>query len=565
MNDNIMISDEDSASEVVSKSEVTLATEIMLAMVKTSKGARMYQANNPLLVTFFQDLWDKMSSMLGKYSQYRLDVERFELNYKGHTVYENSDTKESIAFRMYSDGIRSVIFNEGVEEWEVRAFLETVNVSATDSLDDDIVTLLWDKGLSNCSYILEEDFQEIDRQIDEHLAGASGKGKIPPACLKEPASLAVQLQQIPDHLFVVQEEESSALQRFIESEEQLRPLDETARILSAILSGVVEKELFSAFLEIYLKFARNLFVAGESETALKMFAFLYRRTTEKEPSAERRGELLNALGRFWNEETLKGLCRIIDKTEAISIEGLKTIALMIGRTSPLVLCELLGLIEKMKMRKVLISATTDIVRDRPQLLLPYLKDSRWYLVRNMVLILSELKCTILLDQVVTLITHRELRVRKEVLKYLLTVPDPKAKPYLLKFLRDESSAIRIMAIQLMAKARLQFALKPLVEFVSSDAFELINISEKKAVYEAIAELGGEKVLPLFKTMLTRKFHFQRVREKEAVICAAAGLQRILGDDSLSLLNDALRSKSKEHHEVINNAIQVLTSAKPSRA
>jgi FOG: HEAT repeat len=562
MTENTRILDETSAPEEVSKSEVTLASDIMLSMVKTSKGAKMYQANNPILGRFFQELVEKMSMMLNQYNEYKLDIDRFELRYKGHLVYENADTNESLAFRMYSDGIRSIIFTEGIEERELKEFLEIVSMSLSGSLDDDIVTRLWDKGLPHCSYILEDDFNEIDGQIDAQLTGSSVSARITAACLADTFSCVTQLQPVPVQLYTMSEVDVACLQTLLETEDNLRPIAEAARILIAILSGVSEQELFTAFLEIYLKFARNLFLSGDSEYAVKMFAFLYRRTTSAEPSEARRRQVLQALDRFWAEETLKGLCTIIDTTNVVTLDELKTLSIMIGRTSPSSLCELLGMVEKMKMRKVLLDTTTDFARERPQLLLPYLGDSRWYLVRNVVFILGQLKNTALLGKVVTLITHHELRVRKEVLKYLVTVPDPKAKPYILKFLRDESPALRIMALQMMGRARLQFALKPIAAFADTVEFEKMNISEKKAVYEAIGELGGEKMLPLFKSMLTKRYLFNKAKEKDAVICAVAGLQKIPGEETLKILEEALRSKSLEFSAVIKNAIHMAVFPKP---
>jgi HEAT repeat protein len=561
MTENVWIFDEASTPEEVSKSEVTLASDIMLALVKTSKGAKMYQANNPILGKFFEDLVDKMSMMLNQLREYKLDVDRFELRYKGHLVYENSDTNESLAFRMYSDGIRSIIFNEGIEERELKEFLEIVSVSVS-GIDDDIVTRLWDKGLPHCSYILEDDFQESYGQVDAQLTGSSAIGRIPSACLADPLSFAAQLQPVPIQLHTLSEEDVTYLQTLLESEENLRPIAETASILTAILSGVPEPELYTSFLEIYLKFTRNLFLSGDGKYALKMFAFLYRRTTSAEPSEVRRGQVLKVLDRFWTEEILKGLCSIIDTANVVTPDELKTLSIMIGRTSPSALCELLGMVELMKTRKVLLDTATDFARERPQLLLPYLSDSRWYLVRNMVFILGQLKNTALLDKVVTLITHREQRVRKEVLKYLIAVPEPKAKPYILKFLRDESPAIRIMALQMMGRARLQFALKSIAAFADTVEFEQMNISEKKAVYEAIGELGGEKMLPFFKSMLTKRYLFNKAKEKDAVICAVAGLQKVPGEETRKILEEALRSKSLEFSSIIKNAIHMAVFPKP---
>lgn len=552
-------------SEEVSKEEIALATSIVQVMVKSAKGIRMYQANSPLLGRFFEELTEKMSSMLSLYNEYKLDVDQFELKYKGCSVYENSDTSESMAFRMYSDGIRSIIFSEGIDELELREFLDIVNMSSSGSLDDDMVTRLWDKGLPHFTYLLEDDFQEIDRQIDNQLTGLATKVTLPPACLADPFSCATQLQALPQQLYSMSAADMTDLQALLAVDENLRSREEMARILSSILSGVQEPELFTAFLDIYLKVTRNLFLSGETEFSLKMFTFLYRRTTAKEPSAEKRQQVLAALGKFWTHETGKGLCKIIDTTDVISTDELKNLSIMIGQTAPSALCELLGMVEKMKMRKVLIETTTEIARENPQILGTYLSDSRWYLVRNVMFILTQIKDSTLLDQVIVLITHRDQRVRKEVLKYLIAVPEPRAKPYLLKFLRDESSALRIMALQLIGRTRLLVALKPISDFVETVDFEKMGLSEKKAVYEALGELGGRKMLPRFQGMLTKKFLFQKNKEKEAVLCAVAGLQKISGEETLKLLEDALHSKGHEFREVIKNAITVVSHRKDAPA
>jgi len=554
------MSAETSPSEETSKAEVALATDIMLSMVKTAKGLKMYQASNPLLGKFFQELTEKMSSMLNLCNEYKLDVDRFEFRYKGYSVYKNSDTSESMAFRMYSDGIRSIVFNEGVEEWELQEFLDIISMSRADGVDDDIVTRLWDKGLPHCSYILEDDFREFDTQIDKQMTGSSTLKKIPPSCLADPLSCATRLQIIPDHFYTLSEEETACLQTLLTAKEPFNPIDETARILAAILSGVAEPQLFSAFLEIYLKLTRNLFLAGESGFSLKLFTFLYRQATVKEPVDDRSRQALAALGRFWTDDALKGLCKIIDTTD-LSVDELKTLSIMIGKTSPAALCELLGMLEKMKMRKVLIETISEIAGEKPQIFLPYLSDSRWYLVRNVVLILTQIKNSVLLDQVAMLITHRDPRVRKEVLKYLVAVSEPRAKPFILKFLQDEVAGIRITALHLLGRAKLQFALKPLTEFIDTNEFERMSISEKKAVFGALGELGGEKMLPLFKSMLTRMYLFQRAKEMEAVTCAVAGLEKIPGQETLKLLEEALRSRSPECRDIIKKTIVTVSRQK----
>ena len=80
---------------------------------------------------------------------------------------------------------------------------------------------------------------------------------------------------------------------------------------------------------------------------------------------------------------------------------------------------------------------------------------------------SEMPCTIALRITAGEIGHADPRRPERTVNppdsacrnYAYPDPDPKAKPYLLKFLRDESSALRIKALQLLARERQLFALK----------------------------------------------------------------------------------------------------------
>lgn len=174
----------------ISKEEFTLATEVMQAFVKTSKGFRMYLPNNPLLARFVEELKGKMGKHLSLYGDFRLDIDQFELRYKGKTVYENRDPKDSMAFKMYSDGIRFLIFNEGVEEHELCEFLEIVGKDRPSDLDDDIVTLLWEKNLPNISYVLADDFLEFD-------SAGGGRSPLNPSRKKFTASTGRSLPRPP--------------------------------------------------------------------------------------------------------------------------------------------------------------------------------------------------------------------------------------------------------------------------------------------------------------------------------------------------------------------------------
>jgi HEAT repeat protein len=542
------------------KEEVTLATEVMQAIVKTSKGFRMYLPNNPLLVRFIEELKGKLGRHLSLYGDYKIDIDQFELRYKGKTVYENRDPKESMAFKMYSDGIRFLILSDGVEEYELCAFLEIVGKDRPGDVDDDIVTLLWEKNLPHLTYILAEDFLEFDsagggvvfQSQQDKIAGiykSISSANIPP-----PSPML-----IPQKILTLTDEEADWLKRAREAEEKRKPLEEVIQIITSILVGEKDPALFGEFLEIMAKLTENLANAGEIKYTFSLVRFLGNLAKNENISPDNRGMIAAAMGLIFSERVMKAVAATLDATEQIAPEELQEFLHFLGRPAVGRICEFLGLVEKMKMRKVIIQVLIDIGHDAPEVFFPFLADQRWYVARNMVFILTRIGSSAALDRVVGLISHREPRVRREVLGYLERIPDAKAKTYLLKFLRDDLSAIRIRALQVLGASKSVFALKPIAALAASEQFSERELAERKAVFEAIGELGADQMLPMFRELLMKKYWFNKAKEKESVICAVAGLTRVRSGAAVKLLEEASAVKGDEMREIIIQAIETMTA------
>ena len=548
----------------VSKEELATATDVMLSMVKTSKGLKMYLPNNPLVARFVEELRAKMGKHLALYGDFKLDIDQFELRYKGKVVYENREPKESIAFKMYIDGIRFLIFSEGIEEHEVCDFLDIIGKERPGDVDDDIVTLLWEKNLPHLTYILAEDFLEFDSAGGTFGAPGSQQEKISgiyrTISTQTPAS---PISIVPQKILVLTEEEAEWLKKAREADEKRKPLDEVIQILTSILVGEKDQGVFGEFVEIMSTLAQNLIKSGDMGYALNLVKFLGNLAKNEQLPADKRALVDGSLRMLFSKDAAEALARIIDTSDLIAPEELAEFLHTLGKPSVTRMCELLGLVEKMKMRKMILQVLIETGHDAPEVFLPYLSDPRWYVVRNMAFILARIAHPGSLDKVVALISHREPRIRREVLNYLERTPDPKAKTYLLKFLRDDSSALRIRALQVLGNSSCMFALKPIAAMTASELFQEKDIEERKAVYEALGALGADQMLPMFREMIMKKFWFNKAKEKESVTCAVAGLMKIKSEGALSLLEEANAVKGDEMQEIINQAI-VARSAENSK-
>lgn len=541
------------------KEEIASAQNVMLALVKTAKGLRMYLPNNPVLISFVEELNAKMAAHLSNFGTLQIDVEPFSLRYKGAEIYENRDPKESLACRLHADGIRMLLFEDGVDARELMALLGIVGFERPTN-DDDVVTQLWERSLAHISYLLEEDFMEGEA-ADEGEGGVVSQqealSRIHAAVAEHPP---VSPKMVPKHLLMLTGEEEKWLRTIRQAEARRNGLDDVVSILIAILAGTREPELFKEFVAIMTNLTNNMFLGGEVGHALRQVRFLDTLQRLESTPAERRELLARALTDILNDSTVQVLQEVLDSGDTISHDELKEILHMFGLPSLKAICELLGRVEKLKVRKSIIEVLVELGRANPSVFTPFLSDPRWYLVRNMVLVLSLLGTQVALEMIVQLISHREPRIRREVLGFLERSNDPKAKSYLVKYLRDDSSALRIKALQIMGREKVAIALKPILALTATEEFRHRDPTEKKAVYEALGELGGLEVVPVFRDMLLKKYWFQKTSEKDGVSLAVAGLLKMPKDRALNLLEEARSVKrTAEVKAVLDQAFASLTS------
>jgi HEAT repeat protein len=559
MTDQVRGLGESQPPEDPSSEEISSAIDVMLAMVRTAKGMRIYLPNNPMLIRFAEELNSKMAAHMARFGEFKLDVETFALLYHGTEVYQNEDLKESMAFRMHSDGIRVLIFSPGLEERELTIFLEIVGFERPSLRDDDIVTRLWERSLPHIRYLLEEDFIEISG-MDEGGAGRASQQEALSeifAILASSPHLAPRM--VPTHLLMLTGEEANWLRKAKQADALRNPLDDVINILSAVLAGSKDPDTFKDFTDITVNLTVNMFLAGEIGHVLRLVRFMDQLLTLGSIPPEQRALIARALAGILSEKTLQVLQETIDGGETVSHEELKELLLVFGLPSLSAICELLGRVEKLKMRKVIIEVLIELGKDNPEVFTPFLSDSRWFLVRNVVLVLSLLGTPVALRMIVGLISHKEPRIRKEVLGFLERCTEPKARAYIVKFLRDESSALRIRALQILARERLTFALKPILALTTADDFKTKDIAEKKAIYEALGELGSQQMIPLFRDMLLKKTWFKRATQKESAMCAVAGLLKVRDKAALELLEEARNHSNVEIRAIIAQAIEAVAA------
>jgi hypothetical protein len=119
-----------------------------------------------------------------------------------------------------------------------------------------------------------------------------------------------------------------------------------------------------------------------------------------------------------------------------------------------------------------------------------LSDSRWFFVRNLVVILRELNDPSLLPHIRSIRNHHHPRVRQEVIRTFQQFDHFEADRLLLRDLQSNESEVRLNAIQLAEKSHNTEVFDKLLLYLDKGDFET-----KSVVVRTLARIKNDQALP----------------------------------------------------------------------
>jgi HEAT repeat protein len=562
--------------EKYDKEEIKSAKELIQHLSKTSKTLKIYLSNNPIHQKFITELLDKLQSHLSTFGPLHLRVKQFELHCSGQPVYENINRMESIAFRLFIDGLRELSFHPGIDKEELITFLEVLGKEGEgNGVDDDIVTLLWEKHFSHIQYIVVSDLQGEFRKMEDCPEMKTIDPT--PQQLKEVYSQTVEAPaagslvlsspkgiDVPDlNIFKLTEEEIRKIKGEVRAEEELDVVGELEGILFDILRIEREPVLFSEILGIIDNILENLMLKGDFVHARKILEFFWEMLDPaKNLPPVLSTQIQNALGHAGNPKRMMTLAPVLNGEMPQQLEDLFSFMILFEKNAILPIIELLGAVEKMKPRHVLCDALVELGKMDIETIISKLEDSRWYLVRNLIYVLGKIGDVRVIESFSRFIRHKELKVRKEVLHALDTMEDPRACQLLVHFIPDPDPSNRIFAIKSLSKKKVKEGLKALLNVLSSKDFQLKELYEKKEIFDAIAKIGGDEVVPEMRKFFKKKWSlFKNTQLEEMGLCAAVALQRIGSPTAIEALLEGSKSNNKTIRGACNKALDVLNTVR----
>jgi len=583
------------------------------ALVRTIKATRTYLANNPTLHKFQVELESRTWSCLKEAGDITLVVQQFDLLYENYSVYHNADRNDSLAFRLYGDGVRAITFREGLEPHELRGFIDVLKRSMEAAqVQDDVVTLLWERDFRHIEYKfipledLTEESGEIVNPEDEEEAVSQGggipwpSGFAPSSEDETPAPVAEAAPEGPAESgetstvtgpvrersddwepavhaapaydssigvqFGLTDEENAALEVAIREEEGRQLGREVLEIVATILAN---EDTPAGFLDSATAFQRFIELAieeGEVARANDLVARLRSIAADcAKTNAEFPGLAEQVVREVGRPSFLGLMAPTLNARPEIDPGILTNFLVQLGPSAAPAICDLLGQVNQMKFRRALCEALAISCKNDVEVLIERLGDTRWYVIRNIVYVLGRIAHQGVERALDRALHHEDVRVRKEAVRALGNIESPTARAYLVSAFRDLDAGVRIQAAMTLALKRDDRAAQSILGVVSGPEFSRRDSNERAAFFEALGRCGSDALLPRLESMLTRGGLFRSGGSDEERLHAALALAWLGTPASIAVLEREMGSKRDMVRKAVETALASVRSAGLGRA
>src|ERR1043165_6954609 len=573
--------------------EMASVKRVLTLLDKSAKSSRTYGTTNPVAQKFFQQLFECLTAHLATYSKLAFLVQRSELYFNGEVVYrsEQDSSNESVAFKLYSDGIRELTFLEGLAAEDLSFLLDSLWDSLDpEESDDDIVTRLWSKNLSTITLVTAE---EIAKASTSEAAGSSpaagtedifslpmaGMMDAPESSLRElldreqararkggeagldggggseagdggapvgggaesgiggGARRHVSRFQSGHVGYEVSGQELADLAKEVEAESARDNTTYLLDMLTAILASEQSPGILTKLFDLWGNILDSLTAQGKW-LVLDSVLGLLQTTAEVRPDLgddhkKQLAVLFNNLGRF---ERMKMIETYLNKTPDARTEGLPIVLLSMPSAALPALCALLANLEAPAHQAIVADALVTLAKDQPDHVLRGLSDRRPRYVKNLLAILLKWNNPRFVDSVEKLVRYPDVQIRKEVVRAIGIFRPNGNGTKLVAFMNDAEESVRFAALKLLMTGQYKTPYTAWSSLMPAEEFMDRSLIEQRAVFQAMRITSHDEVIPFFESLITERSWTNRKKKEELAALAAEALGKLATPAALATLD-----------------------------
>jgi len=497
---------------------------------RTLKNCRLYDASNPAVARLKQDLAAALQRLLDAQGPITLQFSSTDVLFDDISLYPARSREDNLALAFYRDGTRGLAFRPGITPQEVSSLIDAVlAVTGQTQGEDDLVTLLWEAQLSH----IDIDFVPAEADVGSGAPTTEGAAvpwpsgveaeetSATPGTEQKPEDAAAaghgrsddwdvgeQTSEIEASLAEIEAMAAAELERFkteFEEERGASTVGTAIAVARAYVSAASTEDDLAEMARFLPRVLRQAFAQGHWRDASEAWSLLGRCGTS-EWSVETFGqELLQPI-------SISAMKERLETQESAEMTEFIAFARRLGEPAVDLFNMLLAELENPKHQRALAEALVEDCRAHPERLAPWLGDHRPHVVRNAVQLLGLIGGDGIVGLLEGLVSHPDPRVRQEVLTALRRADPQAAQRLLLGMLEGAETRQLCAVLSQLGQRRSPEVAKVVLGYLLQPEFEQRPPEERRAIYSALGNSGGDEVLPELEAELHRGNWFSRVQE-----------------------------------------------------
>jgi HEAT repeat protein len=540
--------------------DVQETRDLIQAVIKAKKNLRMYPQNNPIYVKSVDDIYTRMSSILDYTESIIFKCKQYEIIASDEVIYHKEEKDDNFALFFFKDGLRELTFRKGIPRDEVEEFLKIISQDfEKEVLDDDIVTLMWEKDFQYIKYIVDdavllEDETYEERAIHQVKDVSAGSEEI----LKAYEDAMGKERAVEVTIVPLSNDDVKSIIEEIEND----PSDKTLRLAQLLFEmlfhaeGKGDLEDLSKLIKDTLQYAVS---QGNLQTAVYTIKKI-KSSIESQVYPEEVHAHIRGVEYFINSAVfIKQFGEILDRGAELSDDLTREFSFLLNKSAIPHFINILGDLESIAARKVTINILAELGKKDITLLAQGLKDKKWYVVRNIVLVLRRIGNKAAGDYLIGSLLHPDVRVRKEAIRALGEMGTAGALKPLADCLTDDDESIRIASIRSIGLIGMPAAKRIVLDRINDKPFRDKSFTEKKEFFEVLSQWKEEDVINTVIRILKKKTLFRRTKNDETRASAAYGVGLMSAPEAMNTLEKLERSKNKLLRDNVLAAVKRIRS------
>lgn len=544
-------------------------------LLKGIKNIGIYRHAESRYAEYLEPAHTAMAQFLDANTVLPLKLTPYTLEYKKHVIYEEQ-TKENLTYKFYRDGMRFLMFRQGLPIEELLRFVLLAIEAQTEAalFQEDMITRLWKEEFAYIEYVVMDGFGfgdvgeeqveiEVEKIVGYLQSQLAAKGKdITRFARLSADDLALELNDVdqvrggiisgrtasPEDLAWIQEE--------ILAEEKDRLFAKMVLILFQILELDATVEDYDILADAFVQIIDTLLLTEDVRGCVALLQRL-RRATER-PGNEQRRDLAqriyeNLRRRMVEPQRLETLGQYIMLSKKLDEPSVRQYLSICGEGELVALTDILATMERSEGRKLLIEVLSEIGKNQVEVFGRRLDHNSSNVVKDMLAIIHKIDPPEKLKLYSKCLQHPNIMIRLEGLKILAKAPEEAALRYIELALQDPDLQMRLGAYRALAARNGARAAPLLMRLMQSEDFSEREQRERIAIATALGETRTKEALAFFSSVFEAKSTiFSRGKQNELRLMAIVGLTALGTVDAFKVLAREVQNR--------NNGKDVLEAA-----